>query len=164
MTYKLANILKEIGDSSSKLYKITSRTRSDKFDGEELLSKFKTDSGLNYTIEMFIEEDVMDVSFYVGTGSEDKDFGVTNDFREMFRVLGTVFKEIQKQVRKRAYLNKVTFTAADAKESTAAKPATTSKHSKSGSEQRTKLYKKYIEKIFPAAEIETDGIYTTIYL
>ena len=148
--------LDEIGGESEKMKPYPFKTE---FDGEELRTyTFKTDSGLNYKVELMEEEDdeygmVLYINF--GTyneGEEDDDFGgpnqnVVTNKGELYRVMNTIAEIVKKDLSFHGYIKYISFNPAKRQDKD------------TDSNARGKLYMKYIQGRIPNAKQIDDPSY-----
>ena len=144
----------EIGREDEKMKPYPFRTESD---SEEFRSyTFKTDSGLNYKVELMEEVDVeygMVLYINFGTyneGEEDDDFGgpnqnVVTNKGEQYRVMNTLAAIVKEDLAINSYIKYITFN-----------PAKRNKDVNSNARQ--KMYMKYIQGRLPnAKQIEDEN-------
>jgi len=155
---KLIDLLKEIGEATAKPYDW--RQTSDEEEYKEYT--FKTDSGLYYQLDIDIKEqdeerDTAAVGFGVLKPNDDdqyfKDYDETPSRGEVYKVMATVVSILKDFIKKNKGVKYLHFT--------------TNKVGP-GETKRLGLYKQYIQKHLPNAEIETKNRYgaevTTITL
>ena len=155
---KLIDLLKEVGEATAKPYDW--RQTSDEEEYKEYM--FKTDSGLNYQLDIEIKEqdeerDTAAVSFGVVKPNDDdqyfKDYDETPSRGEVYKVMATVVGILKDFIKKSKGIKYLHFT--------------TNKVGP-GETKRLGLYKQYIQKHLPNADIETKNRYgaevTTITL
>ena len=150
--------LKEVGEATSRPYDWRKTANEEEY--KEYM--FQTDSGLNYQLDIKIKEqdeerDTAAVSFGVVKPNEDddyfKDYDETPNKGELYRVMATVVGILKDFIKKNKGIKYLHFT--------------TNKVGP-GETKRLGLYKQYIQKHLPNADIETKNRYgaevTTITL
>ncbi len=155
---KLIDLLKEVGEATAKPYDW--RQTSDEEEYKEYT--FQTDSGLYYQLDIDIKEqdqerDTAAVGFGVVKSNDDdqyfKDYDETPSRGELYKVMSTVVSILKDFIKKNKEVKYLHFT--------------TNKVG-SGETKRLGLYKQYIKKHIPNADIETKNRYgaevTTITL
>jgi hypothetical protein len=155
---KLIDLLKEVGEATAKPYDW--RQTSDEEEYKEYT--FKTDSGLYYQLDIDIKEqdqerDTAAVGFGVLKPNDDdqyfKDYDETPSRGEVYKVMATVVGILKDFIKKNKGVKYLHFT--------------TNKVGP-GETKRLGLYKQYIQKHLPNADIETKNRYgaevTTITL
>lgn len=149
----LETILNEVGEGTSKPYKWVMMNDDERYQNYG----FETDSGLNYRLDLDIQEGDEDkdsaiVSFGVMDDDYFVDYDVTTNKGELYRIMATVVDILKDFIKNNKDIKYLQFTA-----------------DKGGLQksQRSNLYLAYINKHLPGATIERgsdkdDGNYERI--
>jgi len=132
--------LNEIGDASATPYdyKMIDSLRSSNF--EEFKFSFITYSGTKFITNIEVVPGEMGISFKTAA-----EFSLTNNFKDLFRVMATVTK-ISREVMRETLMNINAISFSTPKNGEEPKQAN----------QREKLYLKYIKNVFPNAKVRKD--------
>ena len=140
---KLRDILKEVGEASSKPYKYSVDYEEDK----TIRYKFKTDSKIEYIINIAQYPVTRNkVRLIVAFKTKTGDYDTITNKGEHFRIMSTVVTAVKEYLSKVPKAVEISFTPSKETE---------------GDERRANLYKAYIAKQLPGSKIEvySDGRY-----
>lgn len=131
-------VINEIGEATSKPYDITKHIDFD----DTLMSQFKTDSGLLYEVNCQIILNALDIDFKIKNNGMDN-YPETNK-NELFRVMATIFSIVFNYLKDHTNIRYIRYNAK-------------SKNGDINSNQRDKLYRRYIQKHVPDATFNEAG-------
>lgn len=129
-------VINEIGEATSKSYDIIKHID---FNGI-LMSQFKTDSGLLYEVNCRIILNALDIDFKIKNNGIDS-YPETNR-NELFRVMATIFSIVFNYLKEHDDIKYIRYNAKSKDDNT---------------NQRDKLYRRYIQKHIPNATFQQSG-------
>jgi len=174
---KLINILKEVLKELADTNKTFSFHKSGddvkEIEDSEYLKgsiyyNFETESKLEYEVQISYlpdydeiydyvhdeQEQMIEVNFYVNNGSGESVFSLTNNQKELFRVMSTIVSCLKDALKEHPF-KYIVYHPSDHKNSG---------RDAKGAKQRTKLYNYYIKKEFPNSEMSKKGPYEFVKL
>ena len=136
---KLTDILKEVGEASSKPYDY----KIEHEDTNEIFYTFKTDSGLDYVInieQLHPVRSSKDVKLSIAFRTVDGSYEEVTNRGEQFRIMATVVAAVKEYLAKVPNVTEIIFYPSKADQ---------------GDIRRANLYKAYIQKQIPGSAVKS---------
>ena len=142
---KLKDILAEVGEATAKPYKYKVDFEETDPGYEEIQYEFKTDSGLDYSINIAQTKPLRnkeDVRLIVAYKTKSGTYNTDTNKGEQFRIMATVVAAVKEYLAKAPNATEISFTPSKADE---------------GDLRRANLYKAYITKQIPGSTLRIFG-------